>query len=189
MILASNSPRRLQLLQEAGFSPMVHAEEIDETQYTQRNEILYELPLAKAKAAISTLKGVDKEEVVIAADTTVWIDDIPLGKPFNDEDAYRMLKMLSGKSHEVITAVAICRINQNLDIISTKTFAETTKVSFYELTDDEIWEYIHTKEPHDKAGSYGIQGKGRLFVSGIEGDYFNVVGLPIARLAREIKNF
>lgn len=187
MILASNSPRRLQLLTEAGFNPVVHAEEVDESLYKTREEILYKLPLAKAQAAIETLEQNKGDEIVIAADTTVWIGDTALGKPHDEEDAYHMLKMLSGKTHDVITAVAICKVDTNLNIIDTSTFAETTKVTFYELSDEEIWEYIKTKEPHDKAGAYGIQGKGRLFVEGIQGDYFNVVGLPIARLARELR--
>ena len=189
MILASNSPRRLQLLQEAGFAPLVHAEAIDESKYTDRNAILYDLPLDKAKAAIGTLPKSNQSEIVIAADTTVWIDNIPLGKPRDDNDAYRMLKMLSGKTHEVITGVAICKIDNNKTIEKSKSFATTTKVKFFPLTNDDIWEYIKTKEPIDKAGSYGIQGKGRLLVEGIEGDYFNVVGLPIARLVRELKDF
>ena len=188
MILASNSPRRLQLLKEAGFTPLVHAEAIDESKYTGRNAILYDLPLDKAKAAINTLSKSNQSEIVIAADTTVWIDDIALGKPKDDNDAYGMLKMLSGKTHEVITGVAICRIN-NKTIEKSMSFATTTKVKFFPLTDDDIWEYIKTKEPIDKAGSYGIQGKGRLLVEGIEGDYFNVVGLPIARLVHELKDF
>ncbi len=188
MILASNSPRRLQLLKEAGFQPLVHAQEIDELQYNTRDDILYKLPLAKATASIESLDIQNHDDIVIAADTTVWIDHIPLGKPVDDEDAYRMLKMLSGRTHDVITAAAICKINTDREIVASKTFAETTKVKFYELSDEEIWEYIKTGEPHDKAGSYGIQGKGRLFVEGIEGDYFNVVGLPIARLTRELKS-
>ncbi len=188
MILASNSPRRLQLLQEAGYQPCVHAADIDESVYIEKEDILNKLPLAKAQAAIDTLDTIEDSEIVIAADTTVWIDAEALGKPMSDKDAYRMLRMLSGKSHSVITAVALCKINDQKEIIEASTFAETTKVTFYDLSDEEIWDYINTKEPHDKAGAYGIQGKGRLFVKGIEGDYFNVVGLPIARLVREIKN-
>ncbi len=188
MILASNSPRRLQLLREAGFTPDVHAEDINESNYTTRDEILNELPLAKAQAAISTLKPLKEDEIVIAADTTVWIDNTALGKPCDDKEAFEMLRSLSGRTHEVITSVAICKVEPYTnEITESVLFAETTAVEFYELSDDEIWEYIKTKEPHDKAGSYGIQGLGRLFVKGIKGDYFNVVGLPIARLTREIK--
>ncbi len=187
MILASNSPRRLQLLKEAGISPRVHAEDIDEGIYTTKDEIFLQLPLAKAQAAIQTLEPLADEDLVIAADTTVWIDDIVLGKPADNDDAMRMLKMLSGKTHNVTTGVAICKVAaQSNEIVETHTFAETTKVTFYELSDEEIASYVESGEPLDKAGSYGIQGMGRLFVQGIEGDYFNVVGLPIARLVREI---
>ncbi len=187
MILASKSPRRLQLLQDAGYEPLVHAEEIDESLYVSKEDVFEKLPLHKAQAALSTLSSLHEDEILVAADTTVWIDDLILGKPQDDEDAFRMLKMLSAKTHFVSTGVAMMKVKAKTnEVVSVKTFVETTKVEFYKLSDDEIWEYIKTKEPHDKAGSYGIQGKGRLFVKGIEGDYFNVVGLPIARLTREI---
>ncbi len=188
MILASNSPRRLQLLKEAGYNPVVHAEEIDETTYKTKEQMFFDLPLDKARAALETLQNIDHDDILIAADTTVWIDDIILGKPKDDQDALRMLKLLSGKQHNVSTAVVILKLNaydkENYDVYN---FVETTKVEFYDLDEKEILEYIKTKEPNDKAGSYGIQGKGRLFVKSIQGDYFNVVGLPIARLVREIK--
>ncbi len=188
MILASNSPRRLQLLQEAGYTPLIHAEDIDESKYVDKDDVFNNLPYAKAIAAIATLEPQPQDEFVVAADTTVWVDDLILGKPSGDQDAFRMLKLLSGRTHNVSTGVAICKIAKDTNkILESNHFVETTKVEFYDLEDEEIWEYINTKEPHDKAGAYGIQGKGRLFVKGIEGDYFNVVGLPIARLTRELK--
>ena len=118
--------------------------------------------------------------MVIGADTVVAYKGQILGKPSDEEDARRMLSMLSGQTHEVYTGVCVIEDGQ------IKTFYEETKVTFYEISEDEIDRYIGTGEPMDKAGSYGIQGKAAVFIKGIEGDYYNVVGFPIARFLHEI---
>ena len=118
-------------------------------------------------------------EVIIAADTIVAIDGKILGKPADEKDAFAMLKTLSGRVHEVFTGVCVIFANGRKE-----RFFEETKVEFYELSDAEIADYIKTGEPMDKAGAYGIQGKGALLVKRIDGDYYNVMGLPVARLLR-----
>ena len=120
------------------------------------------------------------ENIVIGADTVVAIDGKILGKPKDEKDAFLMLKMLSGRQHSVFTGVTLIKGEK------TNTFSVETKVYFYPISDKQIEEYIKTKEPMDKAGSYAIQGKGCLFIEKIEGDYFNVVGLPVARLKQEL---
>jgi septum formation protein len=117
------------------------------------------------------------ERIVIAADTVVIINDEILGKPKDKADAKRMLKLLSGKTHTVITGVAVWGK-------TTSSFSEISKCTFYQLTEKKIDEYISTGEPMDKAGAYGIQGKGALLVKSINGDFYNIMGLPIARLSR-----
>lgn len=123
------------------------------------------------------------EDTVIGADTVVALGRKILGKPKNDDDARAMLRSLSGKTHSVFTGVTIIHSQESTS------FAVQTKVSFYELSDEDIERYIKTGEHRDKAGSYGIQGYGSLFVKEIKGDYFNVVGLPIGKLNKELKNF
>ena len=121
-----------------------------------------------------------KNDTVIGCDTGVFIDGKMLGKPKNKEDAKQMLTELSGRKHKVITGCCICGNSK------VNSFSQVTEVEFYPLTEKEIESYIATGEPMDKAGSYGIQGKGSLLVKGIVGDYFNVVGLPVARLNKEL---
>lgn len=121
----------------------------------------------------------NRGEVVVAADTIVAIDGKILGKPADEKDAFAMLKTLSGRVHEVFTGVCVVFANGRKE-----RFFEETKVEFYELSDGEIADYIKTGEPMDKAGAYGIQGKGALLVKRIDGDYYNVMGLPVARLLR-----
>lgn len=123
------------------------------------------------------------EDIVIGSDTVVICDDRLFLKPENEDDAYEKLSALSGRKHKVITGCAI--ISGDKETV----FSSTTLVEFYSLTHEEIKAYIDTKEPMDKAGAYGIQGKGGLFVKGIEGDYQNVVGLPVAELSRKLKEF
>ena len=138
--------------------------------------------LSKIKNEASS-KLTNKENLVISADTVVAVDDEILGKPVDKEDARRMISLLSGKVHQVYTGVTLSLNGK------TKTFSEKTDVEFFDLTEDEIEEYISSSEPYDKAGSYGIQGKAGLLVKGINGDYYNVVGFPVARLKREIQEF
>ena len=182
MILASGSPRRLELLRQMGFSPVVRPANIDETPHPGESPTDLVLRLARHKARACE-KGLPEKllgQVVIAADTTVWIDGLELGKPHDDEDARAMLTRLSGRTHHVSTGVCM------LAPAGEASFVETSSVTFFELSPDQIDAYVQSGEPRDKAGSYGIQGRGRLLVSGIEGDYFNIVGLPVARLAREL---
>jgi len=123
------------------------------------------------------------DTLVISADTAVIVDDVILGKPADREEAFKMLSALSGRTHLVVTGCSLFYKGKSV------TFSEETKVTFYRLDDSEITSYIDTLDPFDKAGGYGIQTKGALLVKGIEGDYNNVVGLPVSRLYREISKF
>lgn len=176
IILASKSPRRKELLSIITNDFVIKTADVDET-----------LPTGIAPdSAVEYLSKIKAEpfksdrDVVIGADTVVAIDGKILGKPKDKSDAYNMLKMLSGKEHSVFTGVTVMG-NGN-----TETFSVETRVKFFDLTDDEINDYIDTGEPFDKAGGYGIQGKGSLLVEKIDGDYFNVVGLPVSRLAKAL---
>lgn len=133
--------------------------------------------------ALHIAKDADPDAIVIGSDTVVVLDGVILGKPADRADAIRMLTGLSGRSHEVCTGVTVCQGNK---VVSQ---AEVTQVTFRTLTQDEIAQYVATGEPMDKAGSYGIQGYGGLLVSGIQGDYSNVVGLPVCRLGRMLLDF
>ena len=179
IILASGSPRRQELLRliTEDFSVIpAGCEEHFDSSLSPAEAVK---ALAKQKAEYVSVRYPDK--TVIGADTTVFCGAEPLGKPRDAEDARRMLKMLSGRTHSVITAVALAKGGRIM-----KLFAEETEVEFYSLSEDEIDVYISTGEPMDKAGAYGIQGKGALLIRGIKGDYYNVMGLPVARLLREM---
>lgn len=172
IILASKSPRRKELLSLITEDFIIKTADVDET-----------LPKGiKPDKAVEYLSKIKAEpfdngtDTVIGADTVVAIDGRILGKPKNRDDAFNMLKMLSGRAHSVFTGVTVIRPDQSI------TFSVETKVKFFDLTDEEINRYINTDEPYDKAGAYAIQGKGSLFVEKIDGDYFNVVGLPISTL-------
>lgn len=181
IILASQSPRRRELIRNITEAYEVAAalvEEILPEGISAEQAPVY-LARLKASAVAVTRPGC----VVIGADTVVVLDGELLGKPRDAADAIRMLRMLSGRTHTVITGCCIVR-----DGIE-RSFFECTKVRFYPLSDREIEDYVACGEPMDKAGAYGIQGRGCLFVEGIEGDYFNVMGLPVARLNRELREF
>lgn len=154
----------------------------DEAQGKSPKDTVEFLSRIKAQPLISDVKNND---IIIGSDTVVAIDDEILGKPENEKDAYNMLKKLSGKTHSVFTGVTIIKKGEKKNI--SKTFSCETKVTFYKLSDKEINNYIATGEPLDKAGAYGIQERGSLFVKKINGDFFNVVGLPIGKLKKEIK--
>ncbi|HJA28527.1 MAG TPA: septum formation protein Maf [Candidatus Olsenella pullicola] len=188
MILASQSPRRRELLAEAGFELTIAPADIDETRRPGEKPVDLVLRLAaeKAEAARANLSHVPADGFLVAADTIVWMGDEALGKPRDASDAARMLRELSGHTHEVSTGVCAMRLSPDGSELARAHFVETTDVTFWELTDSEIEAYVATGEPLDKAGAYGIQGAGRLLVRGIKGDYPNVVGLPIARLVREL---
>jgi len=178
LILASESPRRKQLLMEAGFSfdviPLKVSEIPDKN--LNVNEQILDIARRKSRAAYEHLKALYPQGfIVIAADTEVIFGDSPLGKPLNREDAFRILRLLSGKIHEVKTAVSMMESPSGREVSQ----IETTKIFFKSLSDEEIWTYIQTGEPMDKAGAYGIQGLGGRFVEKFEGSFENVVGLPI----------
>lgn len=179
IILASASPRRKEILELADLKFDImpsNAQEI--TTKTAPNEVVMELASIKAK---DIYEKSEKQSMIVGADTVVAYQGQILGKPTDEADAKRMLTMLSGQTHEVYTGVCV------IEDEKIKTFYEETKVTFYEISDEQIDRYIKTGEPMDKAGSYGIQGKAAVFIKGIEGDYYNVVGFPIARFLQEIK--
>lgn len=179
LILASSSPRRKELLELANLPFEILVSDIEETiPGNELPETIVQL-LARQKAMAVAEKA--RDAYVIGADTIVVYNGIILGKPKTTEDAYATLKMLSDKTHEVLTGVSIISPEREV------TFFERTKVTFWPLAEEEIKQYIASGEPMDKAGSYGIQGRGSLLVKKVEGDYFSVVGLPIARTVRELK--
>ena len=174
IILASKSPRRQELLKYITTDFTVKTADVDETLpdgISPKDAVLY---LSKIKAAPFE----NENAVVIGADTVVAIDGEILGKPCDKSDAAAMLRLLSGKTHSVFTGVTVIKNGEY------HAFFEETKVTFFELTDKEINDYVETLEPLDKAGAYGIQGYGSLLVEKIDGDYFNVVGLPMSKLNR-----
>lgn len=180
-IVASASPRRKELLSNIGFSFEVIPSDADESCDGELTpvELVRELALRKAKSVFEK----NTDAVVLGCDTVVEYGGTVLGKPESREDAKRMLRMLSGKIHNVHTGVCIT------DSENTVSFEKTVRVEFYELTDELIDAYVASGECDDKAGSYGIQGKGCVLVKGIEGDYFSVVGLPVAETARVLWSF
>lgn len=181
IILASASPRRRELLALAGVDFAVKVADVEEVipENASPDEVVKSLATQKASAVAQE----NPDSIVIGSDTVVALDGVILGKPRDEEDAVRMLKTLSGRSHTVYTGVAIIHGEK------TNNFCEATEVVFNSLTDEEIRNYVATKEPMDKAGAYGIQGKGCVLVEKIVGDYFNVVGLPVSRVYRELKSF
>jgi len=183
IILASASPRRRELLRQIGIDFTVDPADVDERVLPGESPEAYAVRVALDKARIAAQRA--GTGVVIAADTIVVLDNAILGKPSDDEDAERMLTMLSGRTHQVITGMAI------MDPAAGKTLtrSSTTNVLFRDLSPDEIRWYVRTGEPLDKAGAYGIQEKGSLFISRIEGCYFNVVGLPLSLLGEMLLEF
>jgi septum formation protein len=176
LILASASPRRRELLTQAGYEFRVHPAHIDETLRSSEDPIAYVTRLAreKAQAVYNHLSSTDPDITVLGADTTVTLDNHILGKPESPEDAARMLRLLSGRTHRVITGVAI------VNAATSQAAAEVTAVQFLTLLEEDIQAYIATGEPTDKAGAYAIQGRAARWIPRIEGCYFNVVGLPIS---------
>ena len=177
IVLASQSPRRKELLGRMGLEFVTQASKIDESAFDglAARELVATLSREKAQWIARQLDG---ETLVIGADTVVVRDGAALGKPKDAEDAVAMLLSLSGRDHQVCTGVTVCRGDRVL------TQVEETQVTFRDLTEAEVRQYVSTGEPMDKAGAYGIQGYGALLVERIEGDYFNVMGLPVCRLGR-----
>jgi len=174
LVLASASPRRRELLAQAGFSFEVNPAHVNEDVRQDEDPLAYVVRLARDKAQAVYQQLDDVEAVVLGADTTVTLDGHILAKPEDEADAARMLRQLSGRTHRVITGVAIATK------LGTEVAAEVTGVQFLTLTDEEIAAYIATGEPMDKAGAYGIQGYAAKWIPRVEGCYFNVVGLPLA---------
>lgn len=180
IILASGSPRRRELLTQIGVSFEVYKAEGEEKLTTNvPQEVVRELSMQKAREVAGKVSG----DLYIGADTVVAVDGQILGKPKDEEDAVRMLRLLQGRAHDVATGVAVIFTDGQEPL----SFAETTRVHVFPMTEEEIRVYVQSGEPMDKAGAYGIQGLFAAFVSGIEGDYNNVVGLPVGRLYQELR--
>ncbi|MDP4110105.1 MAG: Maf family protein [Bacillota bacterium] len=178
IILASASPRRRELLEKIGLKFDIIPADIEETtDFTEPDRVVCDLCLKKAMYISQRYKN----DIIISADTIVYFGGACLGKPESEEQAALMLRSLSGKTHKVYTGVTVLKG----DIKDTR--YEVTKVRFRDMSDSEISSYIRTGEPMDKAGSYGIQGFGMLFIEGIEGDYQNVMGLPVKTLYDMLK--
>lgn len=180
IILASASPRRKELLSLICDNFKIIPADIDES--VDDNINLYDIPEFLARKKAAHVYSLHQNDVVVGCDTGVFVDNQMIGKPKSEKAAFEILKLLSGKTHKVITG---CAIYRNGEI---KSFSKVTQVEFYKLSDEEILEYIATGEPMDKAGAYGIQGKGGVLIKQIKGDYFNVVGLPVAELKRKLYN-
>ncbi len=182
IILASQSPRRKELMGQIGLKFKVISPNVDEHMEGNPSpaQLVEELSLRKARAVE---RQADGEALIVAADTVVALEGTVLGKPEDEREAFAMLSALSGNRHYVYTGITVLRDGRAV------TQHEVTTVTFRELEPDEISSYIATGEPMDKAGAYGIQGLGALLVSGIEGDYFNVMGLPVYRLGRILAGF
>lgn len=180
-ILASASPRRKEILANAGFSFEIIVSDADEntTEDLSPEKTVEELAKRKAMAVLKD----NEDAVVFGCDTVVAIDGKILGKPTDDEDAFNMLSMLSGEIHTVSTGVCVCSKDK------TEVFSNTTEVEFYPLSEETIRSYIASGECSDKAGSYGIQGLGNVLVKEIKGDYFSVMGLPVSESARVLSKF
>lgn len=176
IILASKSPRRQSLMRMLGVNFSVMTEDIDETMAADRTPRQEVARLSREKAQ-AVCQAVSAQDVVIAADTIVVLDGQVMGKPKDRDDARRMLGALSGRTHQVLTGLTVRRGAEIL------TQVVSTEISFRDLTDREIMTYIETGEPMDKAGAYGIQEGAALFVSRLEGDFYNVMGLPVCTLA------
>ena len=181
-VLASGSPRRRELL------GMLDVEFRVDTSRPVDEVVPPTLPAAEVPAYLSRLKaqpymaGLEPDEILITADTVVILDDRVIGKPKDADDARRILRSLAGRTHRVVTGVSIGRPDGSLE-----TFSDTTEVDFDELTDADIDYYVENYRPLDKAGAYGIQGLASQFIEGIDGDYFNVMGLPLCRLGLILK--
>lgn len=190
IILASASPRRKELLNQIGVEFQVMTADVEEIYYSILPEdIVKELAVLKAKAVANSIAEEERAgKIIIGADTVVAMDGRILGKPQNWEHAMEMLSSLQGRSHQVFTGVSIISCGEE-GAMSILNHAEETKVFVHKMSDQEIREYILSGEPMDKAGAYAIQGKFAAYIEKIEGDYYNVVGLPIAHVYQSLKKF
>ncbi len=187
-VLASASPRRRELLEQIGMDFDIVVSDADESGADKTLPVgmyVQELAMLKGAAAAKFLRERGrKKAIVISADTVVAADGKILGKPKDEEEAFAMLSALSGREHEVYTGICVMRLLDGFSVAD----SVKTSVWFNELSEDKIRRYIKSGEPMDKAGAYGIQGKGAVLVKQIDGDYFNVVGLPLSRLAQILEN-
>lgn len=184
IILASASPRRRELLTQIGLEFQVVVSNVEEkVTATVPAAVVEELSAQKAEGVLEMIG--EQDCLIIGSDTIVAVDGQILGKPKDAEDAKRMLRMLQGRAHEVYTGVTVLRVGTE----ERRTFHEETKVIFFPMTEEDIETYVVTNDPLDKAGAYGIQGFCARYIQGIEGDYNNVVGLPVGRLYQEIKDW
>ncbi len=184
LVLASRSPRRAEILNAVGWPFEMVAANIDERRFESEPAVPYVRRLAQTKA--ETVAKNLPSGLVLGADTVVLVDEKILGQPSDAEDARRMLKLLSGRWHEVLTAVALLRAGENRSVVD----HEKTRVRFAQMAAAEIDWYVATGEPMDKAGAYAVQGSAALFIEEIQGDYFNIVGLPVRlvyKLARTMR--
>ena len=186
LILASGSPRRKEILEKAGFDFEIRVSDVDEgIEFGTPADLVEKLSLIKAEDVAKFIKAEKKSGLVIGADTVVALDGLVYGKPKDKEEAFEMLKSLRGRAHSVFTGVSL------VDTVSgkTSTFHDETKVFFKNPSDDELKAYIEGGEPMDKAGAYAIQGEGAFLIERIEGDYLNVVGLPLDKLKENLSLF
>ncbi len=181
LVLASASPRRAEILQAVGWPFTIQPADLDETRLAHENAVEYVERLAREKA--SAVAQRIASGLVLGADTVVVLEDEILGKPTDEADARRMLSALSGRWHEVVTGIALVQAGGAVQAVA----HERTRVNFNALTTEEIAWYAATGEPLDKAGAYAVQGRAALFIKGLEGDYWNVMGLPVGLLYRLLK--
>ncbi|MGL4970357.1 MAG: Maf family protein [Cetobacterium sp.] len=181
MILASKSPRRKEILEGLGFQLKIKTKDIEEI--SNKESVVDQIKDISRKKVIAVAEE-NRDEYVVGADTVVEIDGIILGKPQNENDAKKMLKSLSGRDHRVITAYSIINLQKDIDI----TNSVESRVYFKNISEEEIKWYIDSREPMDKAGAYGIQGLGSIFVDKIDGDFFAIMGFPINHFIKTLNN-
>lgn len=187
IILASGSPRRKELLAQAGYDFVIEVSDADENiQAENPGELVEELSCRKAQAVAHNHRNTEEICTIIGADTVVALEGKILGKPENEGAAMQMLRSLSGKTHQVYTGVSLLLL-QNGQPITEEKFHVCTDVTMRKITEEELIQYVNTGEPMDKAGAYGIQGKAAMFISGICGDYYNVVGLPLCETVSRLR--
>ena len=186
LILASQSPRRQEILTLAGLDFTVHPAEGESS---PEGLSPYDRVCALAKSKAEQIAPLYPNSLILGSDTMVVLDDVALGKPCDAEDAVEMLLSLQGRSHQVMTGVWVIETDESGNTVKEDGFTDVTNVDFWGFSRDEATEYVATNEPMDKAGAYGIQGKGMRFVKGICGDYYTVMGLPGGRVVRFLSDF
>ena len=186
LVLASRSPRRQEILTLAGLAFSVHPAE---GEYAPEGLAPYDRVCALARSKAEQVAPLHPNSYILGSDTMVVLDDVALGKPKDEQDAVRMLLSLQDRTHQVMTGVWVIETDGAGNAVKSQGFTDVTEVDFWGFSRDEAAAYVATKEPMDKAGSYGIQGKGMRFVKGIRGDYFTVMGLPGGRLLRFLSEF